>query len=481
MKLKTLMVLLICLVSVPGIFAQSATGRLVGTVSGPDGVLPNANIVVTDNQTKQARNITSNGEGGFSLPQLNVGTYTVTITVTGFKTFTANDLKIDVGKEYALNPTLEVGGIQETVTVTAGSDIVNSTNAELSNTVNETQLLGLPINGRDPTSLIQLQPGVTQGGQIDGLRTSAQNITRDGINVQDNFIRTGDFNPDRPRIDDVSEFTVATQNANASVGSGGSSQVQYVTPRGGASFHGALFEYNQNAALASNDFFPFNQNQFGGKVSGPIILPHFGEGGPIFSHRKRAFFFYEYEGLRLPQTVSTTRTILTPLARQGIFTYVGDNGVLRHDNILTNQGLSINPVISSRILAGMPTTGNNNQVGDGLNTTGYTFSQRADVKLNASTTRVDYDVNQRHSINFVWKRATDNFLRPDTDSGGFNTIPFGFQDSLTNTFVGAYNWAVSSKLNIAEVIRRATRSSAVEDCPLTSLSGFPVIPTDLTL
>jgi len=254
-KLKSLIVLLVCLVSVPGIFAQSATGRLVGTVSGPDGVLPNANIVVTDNQMKQARTITSNGEGAFTLPQLDVGTYTVTITATGFKTFTATDLKIDVGKEYALNPTLEVGGIQETVTVTAGADIVNSTNAELSNTVNETQLLGLPINGRDPTSLIQLQPGVTQGGQIDGQRTSSQNITRDGLNVQDNFIRTGDFNPDRPRIDDVSEFTVATQNANASVGNGGSSQVQYVTPRGGTSFHGALFEYNQNAALASNDFF----------------------------------------------------------------------------------------------------------------------------------------------------------------------------------------------------------------------------------
>ena len=457
MKLKSLIVLLVCLVSVPGIFAQSATGRLVGTVSGPDGVIPNANIVVTDNQTKQARNITSNGEGAFTLPQLNVGAYTVTITATGFKTFTATDLKIDVGKEYSLNPTLEVGGIQESVTVTAGSDIVNSTNAELTNTVNETQLLGLPINGRDPTSLIQLQPGVTQGGQIDGQRTSSQNITRDGLNVQDNFIRTGDFNPDRPRIDDVSEFTVATQNANASVGNGGSSQVQYVTPRGGTSFHGALFEYNQNAALASNDFFnnrngvakpPFNQNQFGGKVSGPIPwVPHFGEGGPVFSHKKKAFFFYEYEGLRLPQTVPKTRTILTPLARQGIFTYHDDNGVLRHDNILTNQGLSINPVIASRILAGMPATGNNNQVGDGLNTTGFTFSQRADVKLNGSTTRVDYDLNDRQSVNFVWKRTTDNFLRPDTDTGGFNTVPFGFQDSLTNTFVAAHSWAVSNKLN----------------------------------
>jgi hypothetical protein len=441
---------------VPGAFAQSSTGRLGGTVSGPDGVITNATIVAKDNQTKQEHTTTSNGQGDFIFSQLDVGGYTVTITASGFKTFTANDVRIDVGKEYSLKPTLEIGTIQETVTVIAGTDIVNSTNAELSNTVSETQLLGLPINGRDPSSLIQLQPGVTQGGQVDGLRTSSQNITRDGLNVQDNFIRSGDFNPDRPRIDDVSQFTVVTQNASAASGLGGSSQVQYVTARGGAQFHGALFEYNQNAALASNDFFnnrngiprpPYNQNQFGGKASGPIYLPHFGEGGPSVVHVKRAFFFYEYEGLRLPQTTTTNRTILTPLARQGIFTYIDDNGVLRHDNILTNQGLSINPLIASRILAGMPTTGNNNQIGDGLNTTGYTFSQRADVKLNASVTRIDYDMNSKHTFNFVWKRATDNFLRPDTDSGGFNTIPFGVQDSLTNEFVGAYNWTISSRLN----------------------------------
>jgi hypothetical protein len=86
--------------------------------------------------------------------------------------------------------------------------------------------------------LIQLQPGVSQGGEVDGQRTSAQNITRDGLNVQDNFIREGNFNPDRPRIDDLSEFTIVTQIANPSLGSGGTSQVQYVTARGGAQFHG---------------------------------------------------------------------------------------------------------------------------------------------------------------------------------------------------------------------------------------------------
>ena len=161
------------------VYGQAATGRLSGTVSGPDGLIANATVVVTDNQTKQSRTATTNNQGAFSFPQLAVGSYTVTFSAPGFKTFSANDVRIDVGKEYELTPALEVGAIEENVNVFAGADIVNSTNAELSNTVTETQLLGLPINGRDPSSLIQLQPGVSQGGEVNGIRTSAQNITRD--------------------------------------------------------------------------------------------------------------------------------------------------------------------------------------------------------------------------------------------------------------------------------------------------------------
>ena len=445
-------------------YGQAATGRLSGTVSGPDGLISNATIVVTDNQTKQSHTAETNAQGAFSFPQLAVGSYTVSFSAPGFKTLNASEVRIDVGKEYVLTPTLEVGAIEEKVNVFEGADIVNSTNAELSNTVSETQLLGLPINGRDPTSLILLQPGVSQGGEVDGMRTSAQNITRDGLNVQDNFIRAGNFNPDRPRIDDLSEFTIVTQNANPSLGSGGTSQVQYVTARGGTEFNGALWEYNQNAALASNGFFnnrngvekpPFNQNQFGGKVSGPIW--------PI----PKAFFFFDYEGLRLPQTTSTTRTILTPSARQGIFTYVDHDGNTRQFDVLGSQGLNINPLISSRILSGIPTAGNNDQFGDGLNTTGFTFNQRADVKINLSTTRVDYDLSQTKGINFVWHRTTDNFLRPDTDTGGFNTTPFGSQTATTNEFVGAYNWSISNRFN------NEVRGGYQKSDPFFNTSGLP--------
>jgi len=457
-------------------YGQAATGRLSGTVSGPDGLISNATVVVTDNQTKQSHTAATNAQGAFSFPQLAVGSYTVSFSAPGFKTLSATDVRIDVGKEYVLTPVLEVGAIEEKVNVFEGADIVNSTNAELSNTVSETQLLGLPINGRDPSSLIQLQPGVSQGGEVNGLRTSAQNITRDGLNVQDNFIRESNFNPDRPRIDDVSEFTIVTQNANPSLGSGGTSQVQYVTARGGTDFHGALYEYNQNAALASNGFFnnrngvekpPFNQNQFGGKVSGPIYGLGFGEGGGLVRHIPKAFFFFDYEGLRLPQTTSTTRTILTPSARQGIFTYVDNNGVTRQFDVLGSQGLTINPLISSRILSGMPTVGNNNQVGDQLNTTGFTFSQRADQRINLSTTRIDYDLSQTKNISFVWHRTNDFFLRPDTDSGGFNTTPFGSQTATTNELVGAYNWSISNSFN------NEVRGGYQKSNPFFNTSGLP--------
>ena len=467
MEVKLFRSFLLCL-SVMAIatlaFGQAATGRLSGTVSGPDGLIANATVVVTDNQTKQSKTVMTNDQGAFSFPQLAVGTYTATFSATGFKTLSATAVRIDVGKEYVLTPTLEVGAIEEQVNVFEGADVVNSSNAELSNTVTETQMLGLPINGRDPSSLIQLQPGASQGGEINGQRTSAMNVTRDGLNVQDNFIRTGNFNPDRPRIDDVSEFTVVTQNANPSLGSGGTSQVQYVTSRGGVDFHGALWEYNQNAALASNGFFnnrngvekpPFNQNQFGGKVSGPIW--------PI----RKAFFFFDYEGLRLPQTTSANRTILTPSARQGIFTYVDDDGNTRQFDVLGSQGLSINPLISSRILSGIPAAGNNNQIGDGLNTTGFTFNQRADVKINLSTTRIDYDLSQGKSINFVWHRTTDNFLRPDTDTGGFNTTPFGSQTATTNELVGAFNWSIGNRLN------NEVRGGYQKSNPFFNTSGLP--------
>src|SRR6185369_5802464 len=121
-------------------FAQSNTGRLVGTVADASGAVPGATIVVKDTKTGKERTVTASDDGSYSVAQLEPGTYTVTITAAGHRTFTANDAKIDVGRDYTLNTVLEAGNINESVTVTAGADVINSSNPELSNTVSPRQI-----------------------------------------------------------------------------------------------------------------------------------------------------------------------------------------------------------------------------------------------------------------------------------------------------------------------------------------------------
>src|SRR5436190_11308602 len=326
--------------------AQTTTGNLTGTVTDPSGIIQGATVVITDDKTGREKTVVTNDSGGFSVSQLEVGTYTIKITSPGHKTFTATAVKIDVGVTYTLNAALDVGNISENVTVVAGADIINSADAQLSNTVSQRQILELPLNGRNPLSLVLLQPGTSSNGNnttsINGQRSSFTNITRDGINVQDNFIRSNavDFIPDRPNVDDTGEFTIIAQNAGAEAGYG-ASQVQLVTPRGTSDFHGALYYYNRASHFASNTFFnnfsrvprPFlNRNQYGGKISGPFPLPRFGEGGAS-TWKHKAFFYGAYEGFRLRQSTSANRTILLPNARQGLFTYRDTSGVTRTINL----------------------------------------------------------------------------------------------------------------------------------------------------
>ncbi len=463
-------------------FAQSSTGRLIGTVNGPDGVIPGATVVLKDNQTNRERTILTNGEGAFVLPQLEVGTYTLKVSATGFKTNTVESLIINVGQEYSLSVSLEVGNITENVTVTAGADVINSSSAEVSTNVNARQLVELPLNGRNPLNLILLQAGTAsnpnQATSINGLRTSTTNITRDGINIQDNFIRSNatDFAPGRPSVDDVAEFTITTQ-AGADRGFGGP-QVELVTPRGQNGFHGRLFEYNRNSALAANNFFNNatgtfgatdalvvaglrrvgeqrtprafrNRNQYGGNISGPII-------------KNKIFFFGFYEGLRDRLSANKLTTTFLPGARAGNFTYNRvDNGALQTVNLLniplTNVATtplptgigSINSVVASRFLTNLP-IGNTPEAGDGRNTTGYRFTQASNQDRDSYTTRFDYDLNGRNSINGVYNRVSEDNLRSDID-GSFNTTPAVVQPSKSNFLALAYR--VSPTNSITNEVR----------------------------
>jgi hypothetical protein len=432
--------------------AQSNTGNLIINVSDASGVIPGATIVITDNQTGKERTLTTGNEGSVSISQLEVGTFTVKVSAPDRKTKIINDVKIDIGQTYTLNAVLEAGNIAETVEVTAGTELINSSSADISRTVGTREIQELPLNGRNPLALISTQAGSSSNGAtntvINGQRTSFTNITRDGLNVQDNFIRSNatDFVPDRPNVDDVGEFTITTQNAGVEAGYG-ASQVQLVTPRGSNSFRGAAYIYNRNSAYSANTWFnnfngvpePFlNRNQVGGRLGGPIW-------------KNKLFFFGAYEAFRQRQSTTVTRTTLRPSARAGIFTYLDASNTVRTLNLFTAQQsggptiTGIDSVIQSRILSKLP-EGNNSTVGDGRNTIGYTFAQKQDQDRDAYTARFDFDMNSQNTFSGIYTYRKELLLRPDVDNGGFNNIPFGFQDAQTYTTNVAWRYTPGASL-----------------------------------
>ncbi len=453
--------------------AQTNTGRLSGTVSGPDGVLPGATVTLTDKKTGKERTVVTNSEGNYNFQLLDYGDYAIKVTATGFKSLTST-ITINVAQEYSFAPTLEVGQVSETVTVTGGTEIINSTNAELNSTITNRQITELPLITRNPLALILTQAGSasnpSQNTSINGGRTSSTNITRDGVNINDNFIRANatDFAPARPSVDNVEEFTVSSQSA-ADTGFG-SAQITFVTPRGSNRIHGAIWEYNRNSHFAANSWFnnaagnfgpndpqvisgakkagdeksprPFrNRNQYGFKVAGPIL------------HNKLFFFAY---GEKLKDLVATSKlvTVLTPTARAGIFRYtVG--GTTYSANLFTHGGFTvgtsgnavptmINPLVASQILNALP-AGNSTEVGDLLNTMGYRFSQHNDQVRKSFTSRVDYDLNSANNISAVLDYQFEGNLRGDLDT--VNIIPKVNQPSKNVIYSGGWRWSPSATIS----------------------------------
>ena len=226
-------------------------------------------------------------------------------------------------------------------------------------------------------------------------------MTLDGINIQDNYIRTNavDFSPNLLLLDQVAEMTLATSNTNPAFGAG-ASQVTFVTPSGTNTLHGSVFESNRNSALAANTWFnnqagvakPFlNQNQLGGRLGGPI-------------KKDRLFFYFNYELFLLKQQSAQQRTILTADAAQGIFTYPGAGGAVQKVNILQATGQKIDPTIAALLgqIPG-PSQINNFNSGDSSasllrNTAGYLFNQRSNRTRNNVTGKVDYVLSPRSQI-----------------------------------------------------------------------------------
>jgi hypothetical protein len=265
--------------------AQTPLGRVAGTVlDASGGVLPGATVTMTNMGTAQTLSTVTNETGAFLFPQVPVGTYKIVVQLEGFKAKEFTDAIVAVGQEYSLTAKLEIGIPTEVVTVTAGASLVSTTTPEVTSTVMQSQVLNIPLANRDITNLIKLQAGVagvnaTQRGNtaINGGRPSWTQVTLDGINIQDNFIRTNslDFLPNRPTSDNVSEFSITTSVAGAD-NAGGATSVRMVTPSGSNRFTGSVYEFNRHSKMAANSFFnnasgvdkPYlKRNQFGSSAA----------------------------------------------------------------------------------------------------------------------------------------------------------------------------------------------------------------------
>ena len=306
------------IVALAVLFAQTAvqaqtTGSLSGTVTDPsNAVVAGATVTLTSNVATGDRSAVTDSNGAFSFQALLPGTYTLSVEAAGFKKAIARQIVVSVSLTSQVNVQLEIGLAGESVTVTATQEVINTSSPSLTNVINTRQVVDLPLPTRNPLELAGLQAGIAvvgdnvRGSSISGLRQTATNVTQDGINAMDNFVKTSSlFAISTPSLNSTAEFSITTGTVGSDQGRG-VGQVTLVTKSGTNEFHGGLFYMNRNDALQANTFFNNalgtprgrqNQHFFGFDIGGPIYAPRFGEGGPaLWSGKDKATFFFAYEG-----------------------------------------------------------------------------------------------------------------------------------------------------------------------------------------
>jgi Carboxypeptidase regulatory-like domain len=458
---------LIVAMSTAGVSAlgQVPTGTILGTVKDSQGLaVPAASVTLTNEGTSQTQTDATSTRGAYQFTHLNFGLYQVEVSKAGFKNSVVKDIKLDASTEYSVPPVvLELGPLTETVTVEAGPNLVRTAGAEITDTIENKQIEELPILDRNPLNLLSTQAGVSQAHRnfdtfvtvIDGQRQSFSNLTLDGINVQDNFIRSAslDYTPNFFLMSQVAEFTTTTQNAGPQAGTG-ASQVSIVTPSGTNNWHGEGFWNYKTGAWAANDWF----NDANGIAKPNLLLNQAGGniGGPI--RKDKLFVYGAYELFRFGAQRPTNTTILTTGARSGIFQWrdTASNSlqcarIVAVPSVALPPGCadltqsnqpSIDPVIAS-LLAAVPTTINNPAIGDGLNTGGYSFNQRDDQSRDNISVRLDWNPSARHSFSgtYDWNRFFAD--RPGSSLGlpdTYSAVPVVFNNEKNNFLSAAWRW-----------------------------------------
>ncbi|MGB8653214.1 MAG: carboxypeptidase regulatory-like domain-containing protein [Candidatus Acidiferrales bacterium] len=422
-------------------FGQGTSASLTGQVTDSSGaVVPGATVTATSAETNLAQTAAANGDGIYLIAPLRPGHYTLTVESKGFERYSQSGIELFANVAATQNVALKTGSVQQTVTVTENAELINTTTAELGTNVNEAAVTQLPLNGRDPSSLVFLAPGTTnilQGGGQPGIqagfsfptetgasanggRQGSTEYLLDGVPNMDNYMGlTAPF----PNADATQEFRVITNNFNALYGFAPGAVVSIETKSGSNRFHGGGFEFLRNKALnASNGWFsqseakdPLRRNQFGGDLGGPI-------------KRDKLFFFLNYQGTRSSSAASNNFT-QTPTAAmlQGDFSAVptplctGANGSHAPAGcpFATVGGIpnQVNPALFNQAAVTVTTTGLP-LGGDANGEPGGVFYPGASViqSFDEGTARFDYNISANQRLSF--HSFIDNLIQPSEDIPG---------------------------------------------------------------
>lgn len=438
MKLKMVGLMLILLLPVSSAWAQKQSGTITGTVFDPQGALvPGATVTATDNATGAVFTCATSSEGSFTLPGLPFGTYTVVVTAQGFAKWETTNVRVITAQESAVKATLKVGAPTETVTVEAAQVLIDTTTAEITTNLDRRQIVDLPTAMRNPLDFATQMAGVTSTGGatsgssiMNGLRGSSNNLTQDGIDIRDSFIKTSGFANNSGydmNLESLGEISISGQNIGADAGMG-VVQVRMTTARGGSNLHGSLFYFGRNDAFNSNSWFnnmrgtpksKLHQHRFGGSVSGPVYIPK------LYNGKDRTFFFFQYSGFREHFQDQPTQTVYTQAARTGLYSYMGSNGVLQTVNLLTTstRGLPLNTFTQSLIGATpLPVAGSGVTVvpttGDSYNTVGVQFKIPGADPINQYDMRFDHKLLEggrwgTHWLDVEWHWERSSYLPYD--------------------------------------------------------------------
>ncbi len=502
-KLSLVLFLVFCAGSALSAWAQStSTGTVAGSVTDPTGALVSgAAVTLTDSTTNVARSTTTNATGRYIYVDVNPGIYNLTVSKAGFETTKTENQEVKVGASLTVNLTLQVGGANVVVEVSAVGNELQTMNATVGNTITNLTIDNLPSLGRDVSTFIALQPGVSPDGSVAGTVVDQSAFSLDGgdnTNDMDGSMNvyTKSFAGDPsggvanqnsvgPSVggkgvggatgvlptpqDSVEEFKVNTAGQTADFNSSSGSEVKVVTKRGTDAWHGTAYEYYKDNNWSSNSWqnnhndpitqIPsFHYSRYGGAIGGPLI-PKEVLGG-------KTYFFFNYEGFNFPDSETIVRNVPSPTLKLGLLTddatgaiynlnptAVTYNGITYPGTANDPRGIGINPLVQQIWNTYEPASNANctQTLCDTANVQGFSANLAQPTTSKFAVGRLDHDFSSKwHFMSsyrwFELKAAAD----AQVDIGGFfpgDTL--GTPASQSNLPQQAFLWTAGLTTNIS--------------------------------